>query len=104
LAGLFVLRLLATVPEEPEPEELLQIVASSGFRFILTRERKTAPINSAATVQDVEGVKPTRSPAKHTLSSSHLREAGRSITVAIPKKTLVPPYILPHGFLFLRNG
>jgi hypothetical protein len=44
LAGLFALRLLATVPEEPEPEELLQIVASSGFRFILTRERKTAPI------------------------------------------------------------
>ena len=45
----FGLRLLATVPEEPDPEEL-QIVASPGTQFILTGERKTAAINSAATI------------------------------------------------------
>jgi hypothetical protein len=47
--GSFGLRLCATVPEEPEPEEP-RIVASSGFKFILTGERKTTSMNSVTTV------------------------------------------------------
>jgi len=52
-----MLWLLATVPEELKPEEL-QIMASPGSQFILTGERKTTPMNSAATIQDVEGAEP----------------------------------------------
>jgi hypothetical protein len=48
-------------------------MASPDSQFILTGERKTAPIDSAAAKQDVGGAGATSSPAKHTLNYNDLQ-------------------------------
>lgn len=71
--ALWGLRLLATVPEQ------LQIVPSYGSQFILTGERKTTSMNSAAIVQDVGRARATRSPAKHALKCRPAKSLGQII-------------------------
>jgi hypothetical protein len=50
------IQLLATVSEEPKPEELALNSGFSRFTFISRKKRKTVHVNSVATVVGVRGV------------------------------------------------